>query len=256
MLLLDLTLPTPAENVALDEALVQAADEAAVTDAEAADEEAAAEAAATDEILRIWEPTSPLVVVGRSTSISAEVNLAACEADGVPVFRRCSGGASIVAAPGCLMYALVLSYDRRPDLRLIDRAHRFVLETIAAALGPHVPGVRHAGTSDLALGDRKVSGNSMRCCRRHVLYHGTLLYDMQLDLVGRYLRQPPRQPDYRAGRGHKEFVANLPVECLVLRKSLAAAWEVSQPMRTCPDEIAQRLVREKYSTTAWNHRHP
>ena len=239
MQLLDLTLPTPAENVALDEALVQAADEAAVT----------------DEILRIWEPTSPLVVVGRSSSISAEVNVAVCEADGVPVLRRCSGGASIVAAPGCLMYALVLSYDCRPDLRLIDRAHRFVLETVAATIGPHVPGLYHAGTSDLAIGDRKVSGNSMRCCRCHVLYHGTLLYDMQLDLVGRYLRLPPRQPDYRAGRGHAAFVANLPVECRVLRKSLAAAWQASQPLRTWPREIVQRLVRDKYSTTAWNHRH-
>ncbi len=239
MQLLDLTLPTPAENVALDEALVLAADEG---------EQA-------EETLRIWEPLSPLVVVGRSSSIAAEVDIAACEADGVPVFRRCSGGAAIVAAPGCLMYAVVLSYERRPDLRLIDRAHRFVLETVASALRQHVPGLRHAGTSDLAVGDRKVSGNSMRCCRRHLLYHGTLLYAMQLDLADRYLRLPSRQPDYRAGRGHKEFIANLPVDSRILRKSLADAWQASQPMRTWPHDITQRLVRDKYSTREWNYRH-
>lgn len=239
MQLLDLTLPTPAENVALDEALVQTADAGGDV----------------DEILRIWEPPQPMVVVGRSSSISSEVNVSACRTDGVTVMRRCSGGAAIVAAPGCLMYAVVLSYDRRPDLRLIDRAHHFVLETVATAIRPLAPGLRHAGISDLAIGDRKVSGNSMRCCRRHLLYHGTLLYDMRLDLVERYLRQPPRQPDYRGGRSHDDFVANLSVESRVLRELLAKAWRAFQASPHWPSDMTDQLVREKYATSAWNHRH-
>ena len=50
MKLLELTLPTPAENLALDEALLDAAEAGELP----------------DEVLRLWEPSQPLVVVGRS----------------------------------------------------------------------------------------------------------------------------------------------------------------------------------------------
>ena len=90
------------------------------------------------------------------------------------------------------MYALVLSYRRRPALRAVAAAHRAVLGTIAAALAPLVPGLHCDGTSDLVLGGRKVSGNSLRAKREHLLYHGTLLYDFPLELIARCLAMPPR----------------------------------------------------------------
>ena len=98
---LDLTLPTPAENVALDEALL---------------EEAEASASPV-ETLRLWEPRQPLVVVGRSSRADGEVRIEVCRELGIPVLRRISGGAAVVSGPGCLMYALVLSYHLRPELR-------------------------------------------------------------------------------------------------------------------------------------------
>ena len=75
-----------------------------------------------------------MVVVGRSSRVAAEVRLDACRELGIPVLRRPSGGAAVVAGPGCLMYALVLSYRLRPELRVVAAAHRWVLGTLAAAL--------------------------------------------------------------------------------------------------------------------------
>jgi lipoate-protein ligase A len=208
MFLLDLTLPTPAENLALDEALLEAAE--------------AGELAG--ETLRLWESPQPIVVLGRSSRLADEVNMAACQARNIPILRRSSGGTAIVAGPGCLMYALVLSYDCRPHLRAIDAAHCFVLETIAAALRPFAPDIDHRGTSDLAIGDQKCSGNSMRCKRDHFLYHGTLLYDFPLELITQCLTTPPRQPDYRQGRPHGDFVTNLPLPAITLRGAIQAAF--------------------------------
>ncbi len=167
MQLLELTLDTPAENVALDEALLLTA--------EARD--------ATDEVLRIWEPRQYFVVLGSSSRIASEVNREYCNAKGIEVVRRTSGGAAIVAGPGCLMYSLVLSLSERPELRSIDRAHRFVLDALGTTFGRLVSDIARRGTSDLAIGDRKFSGNSLRLKRRNLLYHGTLLYDFPLDLV-------------------------------------------------------------------------
>ena len=153
------------------------------------------------EVLRLWESRQPMVVVGRGSHVAQEVDLAACRRDGVPVLRRTSGGGAIVNGPGCLMYALVLSYALRPRLRAIDVAHRHVLETLAGALRQFSADVVCRGTSDLAMGELKFSGNSLRVRRTHLLYHGTLLYDFSLGAIGRYLVEPPRQPEYRHRSG-------------------------------------------------------
>ena len=241
-----LTLPTPEENLALDEALLDEAEERA---AQGAPHE-------TREVLRIWEPDSPFVVLGRSSRLEEEVDLAACRALGIPVLRRSSGGATIVAGPGCLMYAVVLGYDRNPHLRAIDQAHHFVLQRLVAAVGSAIPGVAKRGTSDLALGDRKVSGNSLRCKRQHLLYHGTLLYDFPLSLVGELLKTPPRQPNYRHKRSHRESVTNLPLTAHTLRELLSQAWQATTPYAPWPEARTRTLVAERYGTERWNVHYP
>ena len=77
MKLLELTLPTPSENLALDEALL-----------------GAAEAGQLDEVLRLWESVEPLVGVGRSSRVADEVNVEACRAAGVPILRPICSSAS------------------------------------------------------------------------------------------------------------------------------------------------------------------
>jgi lipoate-protein ligase A len=235
---LDLTLPTAAENLALDEALLEEAERAGCP----------------LETLRVWEPAEPMVVVGRSSRIDVEVHRDECGRRGIPILRRSSGGAAIVTGPGCLMYALVLSYQRRPELRLVDHAHRFVLGRVASALRPLVPNVTCRGTSDLAVGDLKFSGNSVRCKRDHFLYHGTILYDFPLDLIDQCLAMPSRQPDYRGGRAHQGFVTNLPLPPGTVRAALIAAWDATQPCTEWPRAATHRLAAEKYNSPEWNER--
>ena len=105
-----------------------------------------------------------------------------------------SGGSAIVAGPGCLMYALVLSYELRPALRSLDAAHQPGRweRWPAAALATLVAGVLPSGICDLTYRDRKFSGNAVRCRRTHMLYHGTVLYDFDLELVEACLAMPSR----------------------------------------------------------------
>lgn len=208
-----LTLPTPAENLALDEALLDAAEDQRES----------------TETLRLWESPTLAVVVGRSSRIALEVRQEVCRRDGVPVLRRSSGGAAVVIGPGCLMYAVVLSLARRPALRAVDAAHRFVLGKMVDALRLLVPEVRCRGISDLVLGERKFSGNSLRLKRENLLYHGTILYNFPLEWIGRYLAMPPREPDYRKGRPHDEFVTNLPLPASQICEAIRAAWAAVDP---------------------------
>lgn len=246
MRLLDLTLPTSEENLALDEALLDEAEQLI----------AEQPSAGPCEWLRLWEPLNPLVVVGRSSSVAAEVRSERCLRLGVPVFRRSSGGAAIVSGPGCLMYAVILSLDLRPGLRAIDAAHRCVLERLAQALRGYGLPVERCGVSDLAIGGRKFSGNSLRVRRSHLLYHGTLLYDFPLSWIGSCLASPPRQPEYRAGRDHEAFVTNLALPGGELRAIVKSAWPLGEMAADWPRQRVAKLVESKYSKRGWNYRIP
>ncbi|MCO6043983.1 lipoate--protein ligase family protein [Aeoliella sp. ICT_H6.2] len=240
MKLLDLTLDSPAENVALDEALL----------------EACLAGEYPHGVLRLWESPSPMVVVGRGSHLELEVNQDACGAAGVPVLRRASGGLSIVAGPGCLMYAVVDPGHLAGKVN-IDVVHQHVLDTLVAGLQGAGLAVVRAGTSDLVIESpegllRKVSGNSLRVTRGGFLYHGTLLYDFELPLITRYLRQPPRSPDYRAGRSHGEFVANMPIGRQALAQAIAEAWQARENLESWPRARTQELMRTRYATDQWN----
>ena len=210
--LLDLTLPSPAENLALDEALLDEVEENG-----------------GDPVLRFWESDRHFVVLGRACRLSEEVCAEACRQDGVPVLRRASGGGTVLQGPGCLSYALVLPLDRYPELAAIRSTNRFILERIAAALREWEPAVAFRGISDLAIGDMKISGNAQRRTRRGLLFHGTILHGMPVDLIARYLTQPKRQPDYRADRPHHTFVRTIDAPAQSIKQAIAAAWDAGPP---------------------------
>lgn len=237
MRLLDLTLPTPAENLALDEALLLAAEE---SDA--------------GEVLRLWELPALAVVVGSGGSVEIDVNVAACAADGVPVLRRASGGGTVLLGPRCLCFSLVLSTEAEPGLGDIRASNRYVLGRVSRALRGVVPGAGVEGTSDLATGGRKFSGNAQQRKRRHFLHHGTLLCGFDLSLVGRYLNPPERQPEYRRDRRHDEFVTNLPATVSEVKRLLVEEWQPAGEYEPVPLDAVARLVGEKYSRDEWNRR--
>ena len=145
--------PRVEDNLALDSACFQSLENGAGADA-----------------LHIWESPVPVVVLGRSNSVT-EVASEACAADGVAILRRDSGGGAVLLGPGCLCYSVLLSLDRHPTLRDVRLSYKLILGVLIDALA--VPGLTIRGISDLAIGERKVSGNSQRRSSRALLHHGT-----------------------------------------------------------------------------------
>lgn len=235
MTLLDLTLPTAAANVALDEALLLAAEDGT-----------------GGEVLRLWEQPGYAVVVGAGGSIEFDVDRAACAADGVPVVRRASGGGTVVLGPGCLCVSVVLRTDR-PGLDTITGATAYVMGRLRAAVAPFAA-VEVAGSGDLAVGGRKVSGSAQQRKRRHFLHHATVLCGFDLSRVMRYLRAPERQPPYRADRDHAAFVTNLPVRVADVRERVIAVWEPTDVGANPPLDRVRELVAEKYGRDEWTLR--
>ena len=236
---LDLTLhpSPPAENLALDEVLLDLA-----------------EAGPGGEILFFWEPREVFVVVGYANKVSTEVNLAACEKRGIPVFRRCSGGGTVVQMPGGLNYGLILGINEQGPTRNITAANQYIMEKNRAAIQKLLPyaTLTVRGHTDLCLGDVKFAGNSQRRRKHFLLFHGTLLLDCDLELISELLPLPSLQPDYRASRPHSQFVTNLNLPAADVKQALIEAWNAAAELPHPPLKEINALAREKYATREWN----
>lgn len=156
--------------------------------------------------LRLWWGGSPTVVVGYSEKPEQVADLEACRRLGIEVVKRSTGGGTVLQTPEVLNYSLVGPSPATLDIRAIFRSGAQLLIDTLAELGLRG---EPKGISDVAVGERKISGNAMARRWGGLLLHGTLLKDMDCDLLESCLRHPPREPDYRRGRGHREFITTL-----------------------------------------------
>lgn len=233
---LDLTLPTPQQNLACDEALLELCEEGL-----------------NHEILRFWEPREYFVVLGYSNKTAREVNRQSCLARQIPILRRPSGGGTVLQGPGCLNFTLLLKNERFGNPRSITESNRIIMENHRAALENLLerPVTVH-GITDLTLDSYKFSGNAQRRKTRYLLFHGTFLLDMNLQRIEELLPLPSKQPSYRKGRPHLEFLINLKIPPSKIKHALKSKWRASEVLSKIPQDKIARLVKEKYSSNDWN----
>ena len=238
MRLLDLTLSRPEQNLACDELILDWAEECSA-----------------GEVLRLWEPTGIFVVVGYGNRIDTEVHTIFCRDNNIPIFRRCTGGGTVLQGPGILNYSLILSTDSAGPCHSISAANAFIMERhrqmIASLL--RVP-VQIQGHTDLTIRGLKFSGNSQRRKKRFLLFHGAFLLQFDLSLIERALPMPSKQPEYRQQRSHTEFLMNLNLSSEAIKSALRHSWQAIDPLPDLPIERITSLARMKYSSDDWNLR--
>ena len=205
-------------------------------------------------LLWFWESPSHWVVVGYGQSIAREVHVEACNRDSIPIYRRCSGGGTVVQGPGCLNYGLALPIGLDPDLESITGANRWIMERQRRALAGLLQGnVTIEGHTDLAVDGRKFSGNAQRRKRTALLFHGTFLHHFELPLISRWLAFPSAQPGYRSSRDHLDFVTNTGLDSEAIRTAVQAEWNGLGTR--FPDDVTTRipaLLESRYAKPDWH----
>jgi len=156
---------------------------------------------------RLWVPQEPCVVIGNGSKSELELNAQEIDANNVPVYKRRTGGCAVVLSPE--MWCLSCALYGRKQIQSKDYFVLFNKAVCDAFARAGVPGLAHRGISDIALGEKKIAGTALYRNRDMVFYHAVLNIAGDIDLISRYLLQPPREPDYRAGRSHREFVTSL-----------------------------------------------
>lgn len=157
----------------------------------------------------IWVPQQPVVVLGSSNYPDVEVQVDSCQRDGIPILKRYGGGGTVLLYDGCVIVSLGLWVRQHYQNKLYFEC---LNQAVIDALGQRWSVFRELGQrglSDITFGDLKVAGTSLFRSRNYLLYQASILVDLRPDLIDLYLKHPSREPDYRLGRTHKDFLTGL-----------------------------------------------
>jgi len=160
--------------------------------------------------IKVWVPEKTVVVLGASQKPEEEINVAKVQSAGIPVFKRAGGGGAVVLSPRCICYGILLPREGIPP---IQKSLEYFAGLFQSYLKEeHQISSNLRGNGDLCLGQKKILGSSLYLPRGVVLYLASVLVEDSLDLIRQYLSHPSREPEYRKGRDHSEFVTALQSE--------------------------------------------
>lgn len=225
--------------------------------------------------LALWLPRGVSVALGLAQKTDLELDCEAVRRDGIGLVRRQSGGGAVLLYPGVLCWEAWASFEAIES----GAGSSGIRETYRFLSGPVMEGLRRmglepfqAGICDISVPGEgggealKLAGTAQLRRRRKALVHGSLLVDADVGLLGRYLKMPSQQPEYRIGRSHRDF-------CVTVAEALGGGWakgdllsRVARRIReataeagwreTSPpselDPAALELFRGKYANGEWN----
>ena len=126
-----------------------------------------------DDAFFLWQ-VSPSVIYGRNQVVENEVNMEYCQAHGIQLFQRKSGGGCVYADRDNLMLSFITKEEQVGFA--FNRFVNMVL-LVLRKMGVEATGTRH---NDILIGDRKVCGTACRKTPHGCVVHSTMLYDTNM----------------------------------------------------------------------------
>jgi len=181
------------------------------------------DAEATTNDFMVWQPAETVIVLGQSNQAGTAVHTDLAMQDGIPVYKRHTGGQTVILTPGTLVISVRLISEKLENPQIYFRlVNHLIIEALSKS---GVANLVEKGISDIAIGDKKILGSSIYRKKSMVFYHAVLNIAESPEFIGRYLKHPVREPDYRVGRKHEDFVtsvnrAGFPLSIEKIRKAL------------------------------------
>lgn len=151
-------------------------------------------------ILYLWQNRNT-VVIGRNQDAWEECRVERLQADGGYLARRLSGGGAVYHDEGNLNFSFLMCREDEDPVRQTE-----VILRAVRALG--IPAER-TGRNDLETNGRKFSGHAWYKTRDRCCHHGTLMMNVDLERMSRYLTAAPAKLRSRSVQSVRSRVVNL-----------------------------------------------
>lgn len=200
------------------------------------------------------------VIIGRNQNTLAEINTDVLRDLEIQAVRRNTGGGTVYHDLGNLNYSCMADVDEKGG----EISFEFFARPILAALKSMGVDCVFSGRNDILYQDKKVSGTAKTIVDGRLLFHGTLLFDTDLTVLGKVLTPDTEKIQGKGIKSVRARVTNLK-EALpgmtpdqFAEAMLAALLKQSgeQTVTPIPEDLIARaevLAEEKYRTHDWNY---
>ena len=156
---------------------------------------------------KLWIPDKIYIILGASNTPEDALNIDNIQSDKITVYKRPSGGQTVVLTPKTLVISVFFpdAISLHP-LKIFYHVNTIIIKSLAAE---GIENLSPKGISDIAISDKKILGSSIYKSKEKIFYHAVLNFNENPDTFDRYLKHPKREPDYRKGRIHKDFVTSI-----------------------------------------------
>lgn len=204
-------------------------------------------------ILYLWQNENT-VVIGQNQNAWKECRLSLLEAENGKLARRLSGGGAVFHDLGNLNFTFLMpseDYD-------LDRQLQVILEA-CNTLG--IPAEK-SGRNDILADGRKFSGNAFYRGKEKSYHHGTLLVDVDMEKLSRYLSPSKAKMEAKGVASVRSRVVNLREFCpdltiSRLKEELVQAFSRVYGGPIAPwedvDALAVEELRRRNETWEWNY---
>lgn len=154
----------------------------------------------------VWLPDNLFIILGRSDSFETSVVENEAIKHQAIIVKRPSGGHSVVLSPKTAVVSMLFTNDEISTKKIFKLANSIIIKSLTD-LG--VENLSEKGISDICISDKKILGSSIYKKANKVLYHAVINHSENTNLIQKLLKHPKKEPEYRQGRSHKEFVTSI-----------------------------------------------
>ncbi len=200
-------------------------------------------------VFYLWQ-NKDTVVIGKNQCASDECNLSLMNEDNIKLARRSSGGGSVYHDMGNLNFTFITGAEYFDNKKQLD--------VVIEALNSFGIECYFSGRNDLYIDGFKISGQAFLKKRGKVLHHGTLLFDVNIEDLGKYLKTDSEKLKTHGVQSHiqrvkniKDFNSNLSIEKIkkALKKSIIKTYNLPLLEYKLP-----KADESKYSSDEWLYR--
>ncbi len=158
-----------------------------------------------DDTLLYFYMLKPSIGIGRYQNTYEEINRDYVEEHNIPVIRRQTGGGAAFSDLGQLAFCFITKDDG-------DSYGDFAKFTKPILDALHKMGVKDAkleGRNDLVILDKKFSGNAMYTKNGRIIAHGTLMLDVDIDLLTKVLTPKKEKLQAKGVKSIRSRVTNI-----------------------------------------------